>query len=320
MSGGATIPVVVDAVVPVNDLVTCFRFRRHDGRPMPAFSGGAHTIVEMEDGGIRRRNPYSLMGDPADTSAYSISVRRDEAGRGGSLFLHRQLRPGLEMTISHPVNLFPLDLRARKHLMIAGGIGVTPFMAQMAQASRLGLRFELHYAARSRALGAYMDDLAARHGDRVHLYLDDEGSRLDLARLLGSQPLGTHLYVCGPKPMTRWVLDAATAMGWPAGALHSEEFLAPPTGAPFDVELRASGKRFTVGTHQSLLEAIEAAGVDAPYLCRGGACGQCETGVLACDGAILHNDHWLTPDQKARGERIMPCVSRATGGLLILDR
>lgn len=320
MSGAPPIPVVVEAVTPVNDLVTRFRFRRRDGGPMPAFSGGAHTVVEMQDEGVQRRNPYSLMGDPADRSAYSISVRRDEAGRGGSLFLHRKVVPGMEMVISHPVNLFPLDLRARKHLFVAGGIGITPFMAMMAQGARLGLRFELHYAARSRAFGAYMDDLAARYGDRVRPYLDDEGQRIDLEGLLARQPLGTHLYVCGPKPMLAWVIGTALAMGWPKGAVHHEEFLAPPTGLPFEVELRASGKRLTVGRHQSLLEAIEAAGVDAPYLCRGGACGQCETDVIACDGTILHNDHWLSDAQKAAQGKIMPCVSRFDGRLLTLDR
>ena len=320
MSGAAQIPVVVEEVVPVNDLITRFRFAHREGRRLPSFSGGAHTVVEMDDNGIRRRNPYSLMGDPADTSGYSISVRRDDTGRGGSLYMHRVVRPGMEMVISNPVNLFALDLRARKHLFIAGGIGITPFIAMMAQANRFGHRFELHYAARSRSLGAYMGELSERYGDRVHLHLDDEDTRLDLERLLAQQPLGTHLYVCGPKPMLAWVIDTAAAMGWPSEAIHYEEFLAPPTGQTFEVELAASNKRITVGAHQSLLEAIEAAGVDAPYLCRGGACGQCETDVLACDGHILHNDHWLTDAQKAEGNKIMPCMSRFEGRLLVLDR
>jgi dimethylamine monooxygenase subunit B len=321
MSAGATkIAVRVAEVVEVNDLIRRFRFVRRDGGPMPHFSGGAHTVVEMDDHGTRRLNPYSLMGDPADSSGYSISVRRDEAGRGGSLYMHRHVEPGMEMVISSPVNLFPLDLRARKHLMIAGGIGITPFLAQMAQLDAMGGRFELHYAARSRTLCAYMDELANRHEGRVHFYLDDEQRFLDLDALLTGQPLGTHLYVCGPKPMIDWVRRTAAERGWPAGAVHHEEFLAPPPGKVFDVELAASNKRITVGTHQSLLEAIEAAGVEAPYLCRGGACGQCETDVLACDGTLLHNDHWLTPEQRASGRKIMPCVSRFEGRTLVLDR
>ncbi|MGQ0610553.1 MAG: PDR/VanB family oxidoreductase [Paracoccaceae bacterium] len=320
MSGGAKLRVHVAAVTPVNELITRFRFERLDGAPMPAFSGGAHTVVDMNDHGTRRLNPYSLMSDPADRSGYEISVRRDDAGRGGSLYLHRHVRVGMEMEISYPINLFPLDNRARKHLMIAGGIGITPFLAQIAQLSALGGRFELHYSARSRALGAYMDRLTAAHPAQVHCTFDDEKQVIDLRRVLSLQPLGTHLYVCGPKGMINWVLTTAAAMGWPAHALHHEEFLAPGTGAPFTVQLAASGKTVTVGTAQSLLEAMEAAGVDAPYLCRGGACGQCETNVLACEGTILHRDHWLTAEDHAEGRKIMPCVSRFEGKTLVIDR
>ena len=159
MSGGARLLVRVADVTPVNALITRFRFVARDGGPLPAFSGGAHTVVEMDDHGIRRLNPYSLMSDPEDTSGYEISVRRDDTGRGGSLYMHRHVRPGLDMVISHPINLFPLDNRAKKHLMIAGGIGITPFLAQIAQLAHAGGRFELHFAARNRALGAYMDRL-----------------------------------------------------------------------------------------------------------------------------------------------------------------
>ena len=320
MSGGAKLAVRVAEVVPVNALIKRFRFVARDGSDLPAFSGGSHVVVEMDDQGHRRLNPYSLMSDPEDRSGYAISVRRDDAGRGGSLFMHDKVRPGMEMVISHPLNLFPLDTRAKKHLMIAGGIGITPFLAQIGQVSQQGGRFELHYAARSRALGAYMAELKAAHGDRVQCYFDEEGMAIDLKGLLARQPIGTHLYVCGPKGMLNWVRATAGAAGWPVGAVHFEEFLAPGSGQVFTAELALSGKTVTVGTHQSLLEAIEAAGVDAPYLCRGGACGQCETTVLRCDGQLLHRDHWLTPEDLAAGQKIMPCVSRFEGTTLILER
>lgn len=320
MSGGAKLQVRVAEVVEVNELIKRFRFVPRDGGALPAFSGGAHTVVEMDDHGTRRLNPYSLMSDPEDRSGYEISVRRDDQGRGGSLYMHRHVKPGMDMVLSHPVNLFPIDNRAKKHLMIAGGIGITPFLAQIAQLSHFGGRFELHYSARSRPLGAYMDRLTATHPTSVHCYFDDEKQMIDLSRILSMQPMGTHLYVCGPKGMIGWVLSTAEKMGWPAKALHHEEFLAPGTGLPFAVELAASGRTITVGTTQSLLEAMEAAGVDAPYLCRGGACGQCETNVIRCDGTILHRDHWLTPEEQVAGQKIMPCVSRFEGKTLVIDR
>ncbi len=320
MSGGAKLNVRVAEVVKVNDLITRFRFVARDGGLLPAFSGGAHTVVEMDDHGTRRLNPYSLMSDPEDRSGYEISVRRDDTGRGGSLYMHRHVKPGMDMVLSHPVNLFPLDNRARKHLFIAGGIGITPFLAMAHQLARFGGRFELHYATRNPALCAYGDSLTTRYGDRVHLYYDDNGDQMPLAALLSRQPLGTHLYCCGPKGMLNWVRATASTAGWADHAVHFEEFTAPGTGAPFTVELAASKKTITVGTTQSLLEAMEAAGVDAPYLCRGGACGQCETDVVRCDGRIDHRDHWLTPEDMASNTKIMPCVSRFEGKTLVIDR
>jgi len=124
--GAEKIEVTVSAVVPLNDLVTRFEFTRRDGAQFPPFSGGAHTVVEIDDNGRTRLNPYSLMSDPNDLSAYAISVRRDDEGRGGSLFMHRNVKAGDAMTITFPVNLFSLDLRAKKHIFFAGGIGITP--------------------------------------------------------------------------------------------------------------------------------------------------------------------------------------------------
>ncbi|MFV0245246.1 MAG: PDR/VanB family oxidoreductase [Qingshengfaniella sp.] len=319
-AGTQKIAVTVTDVVEINALVKRFRFVRRDGGLLPTFSGGAHTVVEMRDGDVTRLNPYSLMSDPSDTDAYTISVRRDDTGRGGSLFMHTQVKPGDEMVISYPVNLFSLDLRAKKHLMIAGGIGITPFLAQIRQLAPTNGNFELHYACRSQDLASYADVLTDRHGPHVHIYYDDQKQAIDLPHLLQGQPLGTQIYVCGPKGMIGWVRQTAADLGWPPETVHYEEFLAPQSGKPFKVRLERSGIEITVGEHQSLLEAMEAAGVDAPYLCRGGACGQCETRVIGHDGTLLHHDHWLEDEDKACGEKIMPCVSRFEGGTLVLDR
>ena len=320
MSGAEKIAVRVTEVTPLNELVTRFEFTPVDGRLLPTFSGGAHTVVELEDGDLTRRNPYSLMSDPFDQTSYTISVRRDDEGRGGSLYLHQNIKVGDEITISNPVNLFSLDLRAKKHLMIAGGIGITPFLAQIKQLDRAHENWELHYSCRSKALGSYVNYLTSTHSNDVHVYYDDNEQMIDLDNLLDGQPLGTHIYVCGPKGMIDWVRCKAADMGWPREAIHYEEFLAPQPGKPFEVKLAVSNKVIQVGESESLLEAIERAGVDAPYLCRGGACGMCETSVIDYSGNFIHRDHWLEDDEHASGEKIMPCVSRFEGKTLVLDR
>lgn len=307
-------PLILTAKEPLSPRITRFRFEHPQGRPLPLFSGGAHVMVEMQDGDILRRNAYSLISDPEDGSGYEIAVQREDQGRGGSRFMHEQAQPGDLMQIGSPVNLFGLNLMARKQLMIAGGVGITPFLAQLRELDRLGAAYELHYCVRTR------DELAALPllPEGVHVHVSDEGSRIDLEALLSAQPLGTHLYVCASDRMIEAVLDSAQALGWPKDALHSEEFLAPAPGEPFEVFCARSHKTVSVGAHESLLEALENAGIAAPWLCRGGACGQCETDVLECDGTIEHHDHWLEPDERDR--KIMPCVSRFRGRLLTIDR
>lgn len=318
--GAEQIDVVVSAVVPLNDLVTRFEFQRTDGQNLPTFSGGAHTVVEMQDGERKRLNPYSLMSDPTDTSSYAISVRRDDQGRGGSLFLHQKVKVGDEMKISFPVNLFSLDLRARKHVFLAGGIGITPFMSMIEQLERMNGNWELHYAVRTESLGTYVDVLSYKYPNKVNVYYDDQNQSIALEDLLDGQPLGTNVYVCGPKGMIDWVHTTASDLGWPNSQVHSEEFTAPQPGKPFTVKLCKSNKSIEVGEQESLLEALEREGVEAPFLCRGGACGQCETDVVSFDGDFIHRDHWLEDDQHESGKKIMPCVSRFVGKSLELDR
>jgi ferredoxin-NADP reductase len=320
MSGSEKIVITVTDIIPLNEMVTRFEFKRTDGALLPTFSGGAHTIVEIPDGDIIRMNPYSLISDPMDQTAYTISVRRDDMGRGGSLYMHKNVKVGDQMVVSNPVNLFSLDLRAKKHLFLAGGIGITPFLAQIKQLERFNGNWELHYACRNAALGSYADDLMDHYPKETHVYYDDGDQQIDLMNLLSGQPLGTHVYVCGPKGMIDWVCMTAAGEGWPRECIHYEEFLSPQSGKPFEVKLAISNKVIQVGEQESLLEAIERAGVDAPYLCRGGVCGQCETQVIDYTGYFIHRDHWLDGAEHASGEKIMPCVSRFEGENLILHR
>ncbi|MDE2445092.1 MAG: oxidoreductase [Alphaproteobacteria bacterium] len=320
MTTNTEMRVRVAAIEQVADHVKRFRFERVDGQLLPIFSGGAHVIVAMQDGKALRRNPYSLMSSPTDRSGYEISVLRVENSRGGSHFLHDKVMVGDELTVSQPVNLFPLDQRARKNIFCAGGIGITPFMAMMDQLQQNNQNFELHYAVRTRSHGAYWNALQEHYGKgRVKIYCDEEKLFIPTEALLCNQPLGTHLYVCGPVGMIKAVLSKAKKMGWPLQNLHSEEFLAPPPGNPFKAILQKSHKTIEVQSHQSILEAAEEAGVDAPYLCRGGACGQCETNVESCHGTIEHNDHFLEENEKSSGTKIMICVSRISGSEITLD-
>lgn len=138
-------------------------------------------------------------------------------------------------------------------------------------------------------------------------------------RSWSGQPVGSHVYTCGPERLVAAVAEQAARLGWPMSAVHSEAFSAPPPGEPFEAKIASSGQTIHVGADQSLLEALEEAGVAIESSCRGGACGRCETRVTSCDGQILHHDHWLGEEERAAQQKIMPCMSRFRGSLLELD-
>jgi ferredoxin-NADP reductase len=294
------------------DLLPC------DGREFPVYSAGSHVVVALPLRDRVHRNAYSLLGDPWQRDRWRIAVRRQPASRGGSVWLHEQARRGMRLELSAPVNLFSLVRTARHHVLVAGGIGITPILAQARELARLGASFELHYAYRGAHNAVFADELQAFGAARIHHHDSARQGQIAFDALLARQPLGSHLYICGPEGMVNACMQAGARHGWPAEHLHSEQFLAPTGGAPFEVELSLSRRRFSVPSELSLLEALEQLGVDTPSLCRGGACGQCEVEVLDATGALVHHDVYLSPAERASGRKIMPCVSRLDGGCLVL--
>lgn len=319
MNDAQTLAVEVTAVEQVTPLVKQFTLASAEGGALPAFSGGSHIIVVMRGALRMHRNPYSLLSSPHELDTYRIGVRRMEESRGGSHFMHDRVQVGSRLEIAHPVNLFGLDKIARKHVLLAGGIGITPFMAQLEDLHAGAVPYELHYSVRSPEHAAFSSRLREREGDRVRMYYDSESQAVDFDGLLSNQPLGTHVYACGPAGLIERAVTTAKSCGWPDSHIHWEQFSAPPVGEAFEVFLARAKLAVHVPPDQSLLESIEAAGVEVPYLCRGGVCGFCQTRVLELEGELMHNDHFLSDTDKARGKSIMPCVSRARCKHLVLD-
>jgi ferredoxin-NADP reductase len=314
-----TLVVEVKAIEAVTPLIKHFTLGPPDGGTLPAFSGGSHIVVVMKGAARVHRNPYSLLSPPHELDTYQIGVRRMEESRGGSHYMHDAVQVGSRLEIAHPVNLFALDKIARKHLLIAGGIGITPFMAMLEDLHGGAVPYELHYSVRAPEHAAFLARLDERETGRVRMYYDSAGHAIDFEGLLSRQPLGTHVYVCGPAAMINRVISTAQLCGWPDSHIHSEQFSAPPVGDAFEVFLARSDLKVHVPPDQSLMESIEAAGVEVPYLCRGGVCGFCLTTVLELDGELVHNDHYLSEAERSRGKQIMPCVSRARCRHLVLD-
>jgi dimethylamine monooxygenase subunit B len=314
-----TFPVIVQKIEQVTPLIRVFRFVDADGDLLPGFSGGSHIIVLIRDGERVHRNPYSLISSPFDTRFYEIAVGLEQAGRGGSRAMHALVREGDRLEISYPANQFPLDTLAKKHVLIGGGVGVTPLLAHLSELELGSTPFEMHYGVRSLSHGGLASRISPRVARFVRVYCEDTDGRIEFTSVFSNQPLGTHVYVCGPKAMLEAALSAAHSCGWPDSHIHFELFEQQTSGEPFEVVFTRSGKTVYVPPELSLLEAAEAAGVAIPYLCRGGACGHCETEIVSFDGELIHRDIWLSDSDKRKGKKFMPCVSRARCSKLALN-
>lgn len=320
--GNAKLSVMLRAVAYLAEDICSFEFVCPQGRPLPAFSAGAHIDVHLPGGIIRQ---YSLCNDPAERHRYVVAVLRDPRGRGGSLAMHEQLHPGAMVTISVPRNHFPLAANASSYVFLAGGIGITPIMSMVAQARAAGKPFHLYYCTRTPQRTAFLRELRPLIEAGVALVHHDYGdvaNSLDIRRVLHDYPAGAHLYYCGPVGFLDAVEHAAS--GWPAQAVHCERFSAPASSgasddpeadAPFEIELAKSGKRLTVAAGQTIVDALVANGVEVDVSCRQGYCGTCMTRYLA--GQPLHRDSVL--DDEDREDFVMICCSRARGRSLVLD-
>ncbi|MCU0927922.1 MAG: PDR/VanB family oxidoreductase [Burkholderiaceae bacterium] len=311
---------VARKVVEALDICS-FELVAADGRPLPPFSAGSHVDVQLPNGLTRQ---YSLANDPTESHRYLIAVLRDAASRGGSAAMHDAVHEGDLLTISAPKNHFPLAHDASRHLLLAGGIGVTPILCMAERLATIGAAFEMHYCTRSRARTAFHGRIhASAFAERVHFHFDDgeAAQRLDPSALLAAPQAGTHLYVCGPKGFIDAVLGTARACGWPEAALHVEYFsadVAPHDGdAPFEVQLASTGRVVVVPRERSVVQALADAGVEVPTSCEQGVCGTCLTRVLA--GVPDHRDVYLTPEEQAANDQFTPCCSRAKTPRLVLD-
>ncbi|MBJ3816623.1 oxidoreductase [Shimwellia pseudoproteus] len=288
---------------------------RDDGGPLPPFSAGAHIDLHIADRWVR---PYSLCGDPQDRHCYRLGILKDSQSRGGSLAAHT-LQVGDRVQVSPPRNLFALAEDAPYSLLIGGGIGITPMLAMAAELHRAGRAFALHYCARSRHQAAFVAQLeSAPWAGRAWLHFSDR-QRLDIDALLSDVPDDTQIYVCGPARLMDGVKERAAAAGLPAGSVHQECFSAEvdTAGAAFEVVAATRGIAVQVGAQQTIVEALAQAGIAVCVSCKQGICGSCLTGVL--EGEPDHRDSYLTEEERADGDQILLCCSRARGPRLVID-
>jgi vanillate O-demethylase ferredoxin subunit len=300
--------------------IASFELARVDGAPLPPFSAGSHIDVQLP-GGLTRQ--YSLCNDSGEQHRYRIAVLRDPASRGGSVAMHDAVHEGDVIHISEPRNHFALHHAARS-LLFAGGIGVTPLLCMAQRLAAIDADFTLHYCTRAPERTAFKDEIAASpFAGRVHFHYDSgpPSQKLNLQKVLAQPDPATALYVCGPTGFIGHVVDTAKANGWTTEQIHLEYFGAAPqdhsADAAFEVKIASTGKTYPVAAGQTVIQALQAHGVDILTSCEQGVCGTCITRVL--EGEPDHRDLYFTDEEKAKNDQFTPCCSRSRSKVLVLD-
>jgi vanillate O-demethylase ferredoxin subunit len=313
--------VLVNRKLKVAEGICSFELCLANGGLLPAFTAGAHVDVHLPSGVVRQ---YSLCNAPQERHRYLIGVLKDPSSRGGSQAMHELVEQGQILHISEPRNLFPLATEGSTHLLIAGGIGITPMLAMAYELERQGSDFELHYCFRSRDRAAFLEALeTAPFANRIMLHDDSSAtpSKLDARALLQSPEPGRHLYVCGPGGFMDYILECANVSGWPQEQVHREFFAAAPidhdADQAFEVKLARSGRVFQIPADRSVLEVLDEAGVEIETSCEQGICGACITRVL--QGIPDHRDQFMNDAEHASNDQFTPCCSRAKSASLVLD-
>ncbi|MCP1675670.1 vanillate O-demethylase ferredoxin subunit [Natronocella acetinitrilica] len=317
-----TLKVRVAKVTPETDTIKRFELVALDGGELPAFTAGAHVNV-ITDAGMARS--YSLANDPTERSRYLLGVLREPESRGGSEWMHESVSEGMELEITLPRNNFELREDGRSHVLIAGGVGITPLLSMAHRLKAIGAEFTLHYCTKFAEQTAFREEVSAVCGDRAVFHHDggdpDEGIQLE--QVLMDPPEDGHLYVCGPGGLLQATRMLADAFEWPEEHVHFELFSAQRSGDelsndPFTVYLQKSERELEVPADKTLLQVLREAGYEIESFCEEGICSTCETAVVS--GNIEHRDDVLSDDEKACNDRMMVCVSRAPAGeRVVLD-
>ena len=301
--------------------IRAYELRAADGGDLPAVRAGAALDVPMRlKSGVQTTRRYSIASDPGRRDAYEIAVLREEVGSGGSAAVHSDFQLGTTLRCGEPANDFALHADARPTVLIAGGIGITPIKAMVHQLRAEGRRFELHYAARSRGQAAFLAELEQLVGADLHVYAGDRQLRFDAARTVSLVAADAVFYVCGPQRLIDAVRAAGSGAGIADERIRFERFSGAAVSTanrPLTVTLHRSGKSVPVAPAQTILDALEAAGVPVAFGCRSGTCGTCEVKVL--DGLPEHRDTALSDNQRSNEGLMCICVSRAAGAELTLD-
>lgn len=291
--------------------VISLRYESLVPRPDP----GSHIDVRVSIGDRIDTRSYSVVRrSDHDPATLIIAVHLADRSRGGSDYMHT-LDAGSRLAVTQPLNNFAYAASRRPVRLLAGGIGITAIFAMAREAANQGVDHRLTYLGREPARMAFLEELETLHGSRFHAHLDDRDGIFDVEAWVRACPPNATAYMCGPLRLMEAVRASWAAEGRDPRDLRFETFGASgrhPSQA-FTVRVPTTGLEIEVPADRSILDTLEAAGLDMMYDCRKGECGLCQVKVLAKRGDLDHRDVFFSLEQHQEGRFLCSCVTRAYG-------
>ena len=314
-----SLDLVVTEILDTGRNAKVFRLASVSGY-LPPFEAGQYLNLFTEIGGVRTSRPYSISSSPRQRGYYEITVARTPNGFVSDYMLD-QVSPGDRFQASCPAGVFRYHpvFHSRKMLMLAGGSGITPFLSMIREVTEAGLDRDivLLYGSRNAGAALYHEALTSIAGTfpnvKYHLVVSDEDAVWDGPRGFLTSELIAELvpdyaertaYICGPEIMNAFCVGELQKLGLTRKNIRREMF-----GAARDITREAGWPRELSGSEifrvtvngdrviearsgETLLCALERAGVRVNVCCRSGDCSLCrvrlESGkVFLSNGMML---------------------------------
>ncbi|WP_075619310.1 NO-inducible flavohemoprotein [Paenisporosarcina indica] len=225
---------IVDKVLE-SDLITSYYLQPEDGSAVPSFSPGQYITIRLSIQGetYMFNRQYSLSQAP-NQHTFRISVKKEsEMNPNGkvSVFLHENAQIGDLIEISAPAGDFYLDIESSRPVtLISGGVGITPMMSMLDTIAKVSPARPVAFlhSARNKKVHAFDDNvrkIMSTMEDTTHLALYSDDKHLITKEILAENVLkNSDVYVCGPVPFMKAMIQSLYELGFAEDRVHFEFF------------------------------------------------------------------------------------------------
>lgn len=299
------------------------------------FKPGQHIDLLLQENDLQLRRSYSICSGPGEP--LSIAVKHIPGGLVSG-FLNTSVRGGDQLAVSTPHGSFVLNEEARQITLFGAGSGITPLLSMLKFAVARDIKVTLIYGNQTLAATMFRQDIAELYTVKtVHLLSRENREGYISGRITDSSlsAIAAHhssiltsdaCYICGPAEMITSVRNFLEKSGYPAHRIHQEFFHAPITteNVPskdsvqneipeYHLQLVLEGDKhsFIINLPEiSLLDALLAKGLKAPFSCKSGVCGSCRAKVLK--GSVVMKANYALTDEEVNDNYVLTCQSRPT--------